>query len=47
MKLSISKHKVTQLERSNRKYPFLVKGSTLIIATQSRDLGDTADWCST
>lgn len=47
MKLSIAKHKVTQVERSNHKYAFTVKGPTLVTATQSRDLGGTGYWCST
>lgn len=46
MELSIAQHKGTQVERIHHKYPFPVKGSTLIIATQSRDPGDPAGWAA-
>lgn len=46
MELSIAKHKGTQVERIHNKYPFPVKGSTFIIATQNRDLGDPAGWAA-
>lgn len=46
MELGIAKHKGTQVKRIHHEHAFPGKGSTLIIATQSRDLGDPAAWGS-